>query len=161
MFAFCFSLLSKMPSLLGHCWSGIRKSIRPIKIADMVICLEESAEDLHTSLADATATLSSLPSLKSRLAWPFWCHLTQVVLEKSPLNGCFWVSILCQAVYDDAVQGLNAFVCVLLVVQSAGGVSWSKWCRRRRSRAALTGLFCLVRPLSWYQSLCTFQLRRC
>jgi len=38
--------------------------------------------------ADATATPSSLDSLESRLVWPFWCQLTQVVLEKRPLNGC-------------------------------------------------------------------------
>ena len=37
--------------------------------------------------ADATGTLSSLASLKSRLVWPFWCWLTQVVLEKMSLNG--------------------------------------------------------------------------
>jgi len=39
--------------------------------------------------ADATATLSSLASLKSRMVLPFWCRLkpTQVVLEKRPLNG--------------------------------------------------------------------------
>jgi len=36
--------------------------------------------------ADATATLSSLASLKSRLVLPFWCQLTQVVLEERPLN---------------------------------------------------------------------------
>jgi len=37
--------------------------------------------------ADATATLSSsLASLKSRMALPFWYWLTQVVLEKKSLN---------------------------------------------------------------------------
>jgi len=38
--------------------------------------------------ADATATPSSLVSLKSRMVLPSWCQLTQVVLEKRPLNGC-------------------------------------------------------------------------
>jgi len=32
--------------------------------------------------ADATVTPSSLASLKSRIVQPFWCRLTQVVLEK-------------------------------------------------------------------------------
>ena len=32
-------------------------------------------------------TLSSLASFKHRLVLPFWCRLTQVVLEKRPLNG--------------------------------------------------------------------------
>ena len=41
--------------------------------------------------ADATAIRkpqSSLASFKSRLVLPFWYWLTQVVLEKRPLNGC-------------------------------------------------------------------------
>jgi len=33
-------------------------------------------------------TPSSPASLKSRLVLPFWYQLTQVVLEKRPLNGC-------------------------------------------------------------------------
>jgi len=41
---------------------------------------------VHT--ADATATPSSLASLKCRWVKPFWCRLTQVVLEKRPLNRC-------------------------------------------------------------------------
>ena len=44
--------------------------------------------------ADATVTLSSLASLESTLAKPFWCQLTQVVLEKRPLSGCFWCMLL-------------------------------------------------------------------
>jgi len=32
-------------------------------------------------------TPSSLASFKSRLVLPFWYRLTQVVLEKRPLNG--------------------------------------------------------------------------
>jgi len=48
----------------------------------------------------------SLASVKSRLVLPFWYRLTQVVLEKGPLNGCVcvlysskwdcnWHSVLC------------------------------------------------------------------
>ena len=37
--------------------------------------------------ADATAT-HCLASVKSRLVLPFWYRLTQVVLDKGPLNGC-------------------------------------------------------------------------
>jgi len=43
---------------------------------------------------DATATLSSLASLKSRLVSPFWCRLTQVVLEERPLHGCLSVCLV-------------------------------------------------------------------
>jgi len=38
--------------------------------------------------ANATATPSSLASLKSRMVLPYRCRLTQVVLEKRPLNVC-------------------------------------------------------------------------
>jgi len=43
----CFLL----PSVLWHCWLGVRKSIWPVKIewrgADVVVCLERGANDLH------------------------------------------------------------------------------------------------------------------
>jgi len=38
--------------------------------------------------ADATATRSSLASLKSRMVLPFWWRLTQIVLGNRPLNEC-------------------------------------------------------------------------
>jgi len=58
----------------------------------MVICLEQGANDSHMiQLENATATVSSLASLKSRMVSPSWCWLTQAVLEKRPLNGCLSV----------------------------------------------------------------------
>jgi len=49
----------------------------------VVICLQQSANDLHMDgPADATATPSSLVSLKCRMVPPFWYLLTQVVLVK-------------------------------------------------------------------------------
>ena len=57
------------------------------KQSGMVICLERGA-DLHMARpGDATATHCLAP-VKSRLVLPFWYRLTQVVLEKRPLNGC-------------------------------------------------------------------------
>ena len=50
----------------------------------MVVCQELDANDLHNGLADATAIPSSLASLKSRLFYPVWYRLTQVVLALSP-----------------------------------------------------------------------------
>ena len=41
-------------------------------------------------------TPSSLASFKSRLVLPFWYWLTQVIMEKRPLNGCS--SVHCQVV---------------------------------------------------------------
>jgi len=53
----------------------------------MVICLERGANDLHM------VPLMPLPPIISRSSkiqngLPLWCWLTQVVLEKRPLNGC-------------------------------------------------------------------------
>jgi len=36
-----------LPSVLWHCWFGVRKSIWPVKSADVVICLERGANDLY------------------------------------------------------------------------------------------------------------------
>ena len=47
--------------------------------------------------ADATATPSSA-SLKSRLVLPFWCRLTQVVLEKRMLKWCPLSSLMVSCV---------------------------------------------------------------
>ena len=55
----------------------------------MVICLEQGADCLHMVqlLPLHPKTSPSLASFKSRLVLPFWYHVTQVVLEKRPLNG--------------------------------------------------------------------------
>ena len=55
----------------------------------MVVCLEGDANDLHYGPADATAIPSSLAPVKSRIVYLSRAGgLTQVVLEKRPLNGC-------------------------------------------------------------------------
>ena len=51
----------------------------------MVICLEPGANDLHmVQLVPLPISCSS----KIQNDLPFWCRLTQAVLEKMPLNGC-------------------------------------------------------------------------
>jgi len=45
----------------------------------MVICLERGANDLH---------------MVQLIGLPFWCRLTQVVLEKRLLNGCSAVVVV-------------------------------------------------------------------
>jgi len=55
-----------------RCWRGYLSGVR-----------------CKRSATDATATPSSLASLKSRLVWHFWCQLTQIVLR--PLNRCLSV----------------------------------------------------------------------
>jgi len=83
-----------MPSVLWHCWLGIRKSIWPVKIEQwgvgVVICLQRGADCLRMVqlMPLHPKTSSSCASFKSRLALPFWYRLTQVVFEKRLLNGC-------------------------------------------------------------------------
>ena len=98
------------PSVLWHCWLGIRKSIQAIKIewwgVGVVICLEQGADCLHMVqlMPLHPKTPSSLASFKFRLVLPFWYQLTQVVLEKRPLNGCSVVGWLGSRV----VSGLDS-----------------------------------------------------
>jgi len=86
--------LKWVPSVLWHCWLGVRKSIRPKKIGwwgvGVVIRLERGTDCLHMVqlMPLHPKTPSSLASFKSRLVLPFWYQLTQVVLERRPLNGC-------------------------------------------------------------------------
>ena len=108
-----FASDSVLPSLLWHCWLGIRKSIRPVKLSDEMLMwlrvwrevqIGERCRLFVYGPADATEsqTPSSLVSFKSRLVLPFWYWLTQVVPEKRPLNVCSGsslcyhvVSVLC------------------------------------------------------------------
>jgi len=72
---------------------GVRKSIQPVKIewwgVGVVICLEWGADCLNMvqPMPLHPKPPSSLVSFKSWLVLPFWYRLTQVVLEKRPLNG--------------------------------------------------------------------------
>ena len=66
--------------------------IQPVKIewwgVDVVTCLERGAHCLHVVQLVPLPSPSSLTSFKSRLVLPFWYRLTQVVLERRPLNRC-------------------------------------------------------------------------
>jgi len=55
----------------------------------VVICLQRGANCLHMVqlMPLHPKTPSVLASCKPRLVLPFWYRLTQVVLEKRPLNG--------------------------------------------------------------------------
>jgi len=78
--------------VLWHCWLVVMMSIRPVKIelwgVDVVICLERGADCLHMAqlMPLHPQTPSSLASFKSRLVFPFWYWLTQVVMEKKAVK---------------------------------------------------------------------------
>jgi len=60
--------------------------------AGMVICLERGANDLHKGHLMPVPPHHLFVSLKFRMVLPFWCWLTQVVLEKRPLK--WYLSVL-------------------------------------------------------------------
>ena len=58
----------------------------------MVICLERGA-DLHMAqLMPLPLSVSCFSKIQVGL--PFWYRLTQVVLDKGPLNGCVCVCVV-------------------------------------------------------------------
>ena len=91
-----FYSYSLLLSVIWHRWLGLRKSIWPVKTewrgVGMVYLSGVRCRLFAYGPADATVippkTPKSLASFKSRLVLPFWYRLTQVVLEKTPLNRC-------------------------------------------------------------------------
>ena len=71
-------------TVLWHCWMGIRKSMRPVKIecldVGVVVCLERGADCLHVvqlmPLPWCHPKTASFASFKSRPVLPYWCRLT-------------------------------------------------------------------------------------
>ena len=73
-----------------RCWLGGRKGIWPVKQSGEVLAWfsvwsEVQMIIIWSSLCHCHP--SSLTSLKYRMVLPFWCRLTQTVLEKRPLHG--------------------------------------------------------------------------
>ena len=72
----------------------------------IVICVERGADCLHMV---QLMPLHPKTPFKSRLLLPFWYRLTQVVLEKRPLNVCVCFmpfSVLDFGMYDTC-EGMN------------------------------------------------------
>jgi len=84
-----------VPSLLWHCWLGDRKGIRPVKKQWWGAGMASVWSEVQTCIWPSWCHCHSLSpaSVKSRLVLPFWYWLTQVVLEKGPLNGCVCVCV--------------------------------------------------------------------
>ena len=78
------------PSVLWRCWLGGRKGIRPVKNSGGVLAWLSVWSEVQTCIWPRWCHCHSLSlaPVKSRLVLPFWYWLTQVVLEKRPLNGC-------------------------------------------------------------------------
>jgi len=73
----------------------------------VVICLERGPNCLHMVqlMPLHSQTRSSLSTFKSRQVLPFWYCVTQVILEKMPLNGCSSsFSCCCEYVKNQTVK---------------------------------------------------------
>ena len=125
----------------------------------VVICLERGA-DLHMAQLMNCHSLS-LASVKSRLVLPLWYWLTQVVLDKGPLNVCVCV---CVCIYTMshvcaadtvAVRALVYCSTYLMVMQrrcqpldlSTNRQQWKKLrqcLRRSRCQQKRFFIYCLV-----------------
>jgi len=80
---------SAVPSVLWHCWLGVRKSIRPVKLSDEVLVwLSVWSEVQIVCIWSSWCHCHPKTPSSSRPVLPFWYRLTEVVLEKRPLNGC-------------------------------------------------------------------------
>ena len=71
-----------------------------------IVCIMVQLMPLHPK------TPSSLASFKSSLVLPFWYLLTQVVLEKRPLNECIVVLVLTSflAIFYNKSTSMHAVV---------------------------------------------------
>jgi len=85
------SLLSS--SVLWHCWLGVSKSTRPVKIewwgAGVVIWLKQSASDMHMV---QLMPLMSLASLKSRTVYLSGAGLTRLSWKRAVK----WLLLFCR-----------------------------------------------------------------
>ena len=83
-------------SVLWCCWLGGRKGIRPVKkLSGGVLAWLSVWSEVQNCiwLSWCHCYSLSLASVKSKLVLPFWYRLTQVVLDKGPLNGCVCVCV--------------------------------------------------------------------
>ena len=90
-----------MPSVLWRCWLGDRKGIRPVKTewwgTAMVSCLEQvQMICIWSSGCHCHPIISCSSKIQNGL--PYWCRLTQVVLEKGRLMDVVVVMTLDSAV---------------------------------------------------------------
>ena len=98
------AVITLVPSVLWRCWLGGRKGIRPVKnTSGGVLAWLSVWSEVQTCIWPSWCQCHSLSvaPVKSRLVLPFWYRLTQVVLEKRPLNGssssCYYTTVLCSA----------------------------------------------------------------
>ena len=80
-----------LPSSLRHCWLGIKKSIRSVKMSDEVLAWlsvwnEVQMTCIWSSWCHCHPIISRFLKIQNSFAFPMPAY--QVVLEKGPLNVC-------------------------------------------------------------------------
>ena len=107
---------------------GRRKSIRPVKMSDEVLVWlsvwsEVQIVRIRSSWCHCQPiTPSSLAPFKSRLILSFWYRLTQVVLEKRPLNG--WCCCCCCCCCCCIVYSVRLCMCDCVWLCSGRRCAW-------------------------------------
>jgi len=86
---------TNLPSVLWHCWLGVRKSIRPVKTewwgVGVDICLEKGADCLHIWSSWCLCILKThnlLPHLTLQIGFTFLVPPYAGCPKKRPLSGC-------------------------------------------------------------------------
>jgi len=103
------------PSVLWRCWLGGRKDIWPVK-TEMVRYwrgyLSRARCKWWSSWCHCHPITYCFSKIQNCLF--FWCRLTQIVLEKRPLNGCISSVVLCHTGFG--AETLELSLCILVRV---------------------------------------------
>jgi len=104
---------SVMPSVLWHSCLGGRNGIRPVKLSGEVLAWLFVWSEVQTICIWSSwchcHPIISCSKIQNGL--PFWCGLNQVVLEKSPLNGCSSSAVVAHV--DDLTESKDECVIVM------------------------------------------------
>jgi len=92
-------IVTHMPLVRRCGWLGGRKGIRPVKSEWWVRCWLRYLPESELQMACIWSSWCHchpiiICSSKIHNGLPFWCRLTQVVLEKRPLNKCSSVAVV-------------------------------------------------------------------
>ena len=139
-----------VPSVLWCCWLGGRKGIRPVKkLSGGVLAWLSVWSEVQNCiwLSWCHCHSLSLASVKSKLVLPFWYRLTQVVLDKGPLNGCVCVYRILQVVTLLLLLSV-LFIILINVVYSLWHIVHSWLTSHDGSDVSVVAVVCLAVRLS-------------
>ena len=149
-----FSDISQnLPSVLRHCWLGIRKGIWPVrKLSDEVLAwLSVWCKVQITCTYGSSWCHCHLSSLF------LWCRLTHVVLKKRPLNGCVSVCLsVCLWYHSKPLSNTRQHVLILPTIiarhsrEARSGIACCCMLRDAYGLAMVQALLCIVSSFSFF-----------